>query len=103
LVNHLTIKKYFFHTLLSYIYIGNVKRNVARNITGIITLYLLTLANRNYPICVALPKVAKASTVVDCRVSLSPTVSLTNVANVNDPLLKSYENAGVKVLKLSYS
>ncbi len=82
-------EKYFFHTLLSYIYIGNVKCNVARNITGIIALYLHTLANRNYPICVALPKVAKASTVADCRVSLSPTVLLTNVANVNDPLLKS--------------
>jgi hypothetical protein len=86
LVNQLTIKKYFFPTLLSRIYIGNVKRNVARIITGIIVLYLHTLANRNYPICVALPK---ASTVADCRVSLSLTVSLTNVANVNDPLLKS--------------
>jgi hypothetical protein len=48
--------------------------------------YLLTLANRNYPICVASLKVAKASTVADCRVSLSPTVLLTNVANVNYPL-----------------
>ena len=32
---------------------------------------------------------AKASTVVDCHVSLSPTVSLTNVTNVNDPLRMS--------------
>ncbi len=42
--------------------------------------------NRNDPICVALPKVAKESTVPDCRVSLLPMVLLTNVANVNDPL-----------------
>ena len=44
--------------------------------------------NRNDPICVALPKVAKASTVADCHVSLLPMVSLTNVANVNDPSIK---------------
>ncbi len=42
--------------------------------------------NRNDPICAASPKVAKASTVVDCHVSLLPKVSLTNVANVNDPI-----------------
>jgi hypothetical protein len=30
---------------------------------GIIAPYLLTLANRNHPICVVLPKVAKARTV----------------------------------------
>ncbi len=36
-----------------------VTSNVARNVTP----YLLTLANRNYPICVAPLKVAKASRV----------------------------------------
>jgi hypothetical protein len=71
---------------LSCIYIGDVKHDAASEIAGIIVLYLLTLANRNHPICVALPKVDKGSTVADCRVLLSPTVSLTNVANVNDPL-----------------
>ncbi len=58
--------------------------------------YLLTLANRNYRICVALPKVAKASTVVDCHVSLLPTVLFKNVANVNDPIF-FYNSLGLKV------
>ncbi len=71
---------------LSRIYIGDVKCDVMCHIMGVITLYLLTSANRNYPICVASPKVAKVSTVADCCVSLSPTVLLTNVANVNNPL-----------------
>jgi hypothetical protein len=50
---------------LSCIYIGNVKRDAVCNIAGVIVLYLLSLANRNYPICVTSPKVAKASTVAD--------------------------------------
>jgi len=70
---------------LSCVYIGDVKCDVVHNIAGVIMLYLLALANRNYPICVTSPKVAKASTVADCRLSLSPTISLTNVTNVNDP------------------
>jgi hypothetical protein len=41
--------------------------------------------NRNDPIRVALPKVAKASTVQQHPQSLLPAVSLTNVANVNYP------------------
>jgi hypothetical protein len=44
--------------------------------------------NRNDPICVTSPKVVRASTVAECRVSLLPKVLLTNVANVNDPLMK---------------
>ncbi len=75
---------------LTHVYIGDVKCDVACNIASIITFYLLTLANRNYPICVKSSKVAEASTVVDCHVSLLPTVSLTNVANVNIPLLSLY-------------
>jgi hypothetical protein len=59
-------------------------------------LYLLTLANRNYPICVASPKVTKASTVADCRVTLLPTVLFKNVANVNDPIF-FYNSLGLKV------
>jgi hypothetical protein len=43
--------------------------------------YLLTLANRNDPISVMPPKVAKASTHVSLSLALSPT----NVTNVNDP------------------
>jgi hypothetical protein len=50
-----------------------------------IELHILTLANRNDPICVASPKVTKGSAVMDYRVSLLPTVSVTNVNNVNDP------------------
>ncbi len=46
---------------LSCVYVGDVKRDVARDIPGDIAPYLLTLANRNNPICVAPPKVAKAS------------------------------------------
>ncbi len=38
--------------------------------------------NRNDPICVVPPKVAKASTVSHVTVV---TVTITNVANVNDP------------------
>jgi hypothetical protein len=39
------------------------------NIEGIITPYLLTLVNRNDPISVATPKVAKASTIVAVAVT----------------------------------
>jgi hypothetical protein len=56
------------------------------NIAGVIVPYLLALVNRNDPICVALPKGAKTSTVKRHRLSLSPAVLLTNVTNVNDPL-----------------
>ncbi len=49
--------------LLWIIYIGDVLPDVTCDRLGIITPYLLTLANRNDPICVAAPKVAKASTV----------------------------------------
>ncbi len=46
---------------LSCIYIGDVKSDVAT--------YFLTLANRNNPICVVSPKVAKASTIVAVAVA----------------------------------
>jgi hypothetical protein len=43
----------------------DVKRDIAHDVAP----YLLTLANRNDPICVVSPKVAKASTMVTvaCR------------------------------------
>ncbi len=40
-----------------------VKHDVTSNVARNVTPYLLTLANRNDPICVAPPKVAKASKV----------------------------------------
>jgi hypothetical protein len=40
------------YTALSRIYIGNVQHDVTRYNAGVITLYLLTLANRNHPIYV---------------------------------------------------
>ena len=48
---------------------------------------LLTLANRNNPICVALPKVAKASTVVTVVCHCRPQFCFTNFDSVNDPLI----------------
>jgi hypothetical protein len=52
-------------SLLRYIYTGDIKhdivRDVMRYIAGIILPYFLTLANRNDPNSVAPPKVAKAS------------------------------------------
>ncbi len=45
-------------------YIGNVKRNVTCDVAHHVTPYLLTLANRNDPISVAMPKVAKVSTIM---------------------------------------
>jgi hypothetical protein len=53
--------------------------------TGIFAPYLLALVNRNDPICVVPPKVAKASTVKRRRLLLLLTVLITNVVNVNDP------------------
>ncbi len=61
------ISFYFFSSeLLSHVYIGDVKCDVVCNVGHDVTPYLLTFANRNNTICVALPKVAKAST-VKCR------------------------------------
>ncbi len=79
-----------FLRLLSYIYIGNVKSDVAP--------YLLTLANRNNPICVAFPKVAKASSVTWLlRVDVTDGF-VTNIANVNDPLEAALKVANALLL-----
>jgi len=49
---------------LSGVYIGEVQCNIVRDNANDFMPYLLTLADRNDPICVVLPKVAKASTVI---------------------------------------
>ncbi len=64
---------------MDHFYIGDVKGNVARNVTP----YLLTLDNRNDPICVVLPKVAKESTIsVAVAGSIAGVITLT-FANIN--------------------
>jgi hypothetical protein len=63
---------------LSRIYIGNVKHDVAP--------YLLTLANRNDPISVKTPKVAKASTIVAVVCRCCQHYRLKYNANLNYPL-----------------
>ncbi len=67
-------------SFLSCVYIGDVKRDIARCHAP----YLLTLANRNNPNCVTSPQGGQGKY---SQVSLSLTVSLINVANVNDPLM----------------
>ncbi len=53
----------------SWVYIGKVKRDIMHDYVCNIMPYILTLANRNDPICVVLPNVAKASSVT-CRCRL---------------------------------
>jgi hypothetical protein len=57
---------------------------------GIIVPYLLTLANRNDPISVAMPKVAKASKIVAAMCCCHWHYRLKNNANVNYPLRHAY-------------
>jgi len=56
------------------------------DIAGIIAPYLLTLANRNDPISVATPKVAKVSTKVAVACCCCQHFCLKYNANVNYPL-----------------
>jgi len=60
------------------------------DIAGTITHYLLTLANRNDPISVAMSKVAKASTIVAARCHCHWRYHLKYNANVNYPLRGLY-------------
>jgi hypothetical protein len=69
---------WFSYRNLSHIYIGDVAHNVSP--------YLPTLANRNDPISVATPKVAKASTIVAAMCHCSHCYRLKYNANVNYPL-----------------
>ncbi len=73
-------------TQISPVYIGNVKDNVALNVACDIAPYLLTLANKNDPISVAMPKVAKASTIVAVACCCRQRYHLKYNANVNYPL-----------------
>ncbi len=66
--------KTFFLRHLSRIYIGDIQHNIARNIAGIIAPYLLTLANRNYPIC------AGCSLEQECHAAQGAKESTTTVA-----------------------
>ncbi len=61
------------------VYIGNVKHNNA----GDIDAYLLTLANRNNPICVKSSKVAKASTISVTVADVITGIIALTFANVN--------------------
>jgi hypothetical protein len=70
-------------TSLRIINIGNVKHNNACDNAGDSNTYLLTMANRNNPICVKSSKVAKASaTSVDVASIIMGIIVLT-FANVN--------------------
>ncbi len=69
---------WFSYRNLSSVYIGDVAHNVSP--------YLPTLANRNDPISVATPKVAKASTIVAAVCRCHQRYRLKYNANVNYPL-----------------
>jgi hypothetical protein len=71
--HHLLAGTGFLRT--QYWIIGDVKRNIAP--------YLLTLANRNNPICVTSPKVAMASTMAVTIVRIFAHDIVLNIANVN--------------------
>jgi hypothetical protein len=72
--------------LLRIVYIGDVKRNNACNNAGNSDTYLLTLANRNDPICVASSKVAKASTISVAVAGIIAGVIALTFVNVNTAL-----------------
>jgi hypothetical protein len=77
----------FSNIMLWIMYIGDVKRNVARHVTHDVTPYLLTLANRNDPICVVSPKVAKASTTRVAVTSIIAGIIALTFANGNTALV----------------
>ncbi len=68
---------------LRIVYIGDVN---SRNNAGDSNTFLLTLANRNAPICVALSKVAKASTISVAVAGVIAGIIALTFANVNYPL-----------------
>ncbi len=68
---------------LRIVYIGNVKHNNARDNALDSNTYLLTLANRNDPICVMSSKVAKASTISVAVASIIMGIIALTFANVN--------------------
>jgi hypothetical protein len=73
--------------LLRIVYIADVKRDNAHDNASHSNTYLLTLANRNDPICVALSKVAKASTISVAVAGIIAGVITLTFANVNTATL----------------
>ncbi len=71
---------------LRIVYIGDVKRDNARDNAGNSDTYLLTLANRNDPICVASSKVAKAITISVPVASIIAGIITLTFTNVNKVL-----------------
>jgi hypothetical protein len=69
--------------LLRIVYIGEVQRDNAHDNAGNSDTYLLTLANRNDPICVASSKVAKASTISVAVTGIIAGIIVLTFANVN--------------------
>ncbi len=67
---------------LRIVYIGNVN---SRNNAGDSNTYLLTLANKNDPICIASSKVAKASTISVAVAGIIASIIALTFANVNYP------------------
>jgi hypothetical protein len=72
------------------IYLGDILHNIVRDIAGVIAPCLLTLANRNDPICVASPKVDKASTIHVAVTSIIAGVIVLTFANGNMALWLVY-------------
>ncbi len=68
---------------ISIIYIGDVKHDNARDNASNSDTSLLTLANRNDPICVTSSKLAKASTISVAVVGIIAGVITLTFANVN--------------------
>ncbi len=71
---------------LRIVYIGDVKRDNARDNAGNSDTYLLPLANRNDPICVASSKEAKAITISVPVASIIAGVIAHTFTNVNKVL-----------------
>ncbi len=67
----------------SCVYIGDIYHDIKHDIAGVIAPYLLTLGNRNDPISVAMPNVAKASTIVAVMCHCCQGHCLKYNANVN--------------------
>jgi len=79
---------------LRIVYIGDVKRDNARDNAGNSDTYLLTLANRNDPICVASSKVAKAITISVPVASIIAGIIALTFTNVNKVLETHQTNIG---------
>ncbi len=72
---------------LRIVYIGDVKHDNTRDNAGNSDTYLLTLANRNDPICVKSAKVTKASTISVAVTNVIVGVIALTFTNVNTALM----------------